>query len=360
MSASPSMNSPTASPTFSFTGALPLLPLPMSIHKAKVSVKLDEKKENFLVWRLLVESVIKGHRLHMFLTDSAIGYNAGSNNDGFDEKDQILRSWILSTLSESMLKRVIGCTNSKQLWERIHNFFKNQARAKARQYQYELNNMTKKDTESISEYLLRIKILIDSLEFAGRSVNFQEQVDVILGGLPEEYDTAVTLINNESLSSAPCSLDEIEYVLLVREVWIEEKNKVKNNKESDETGRQSQLNLNGDIFSGQQPIPPLPSTNSFLQQYLPNAAAASASNSGYSPAAWTSPPTLSSYHAALMNTMRPPNPMTMSHHSPHPQPQPQSPQYPAPPPLPPSYSSALPIPNPTTEFGFYDRFLVPQ
>jgi hypothetical protein len=50
--------------------------------------------------------------------------------------------------------------------------------------------------------------------------------------------------------------------------------------------------------------------------------------------------------------------MTMSHHSPHPQP--QSPQYPAPPPLPPSYSSALPIPNQTTEFGFYDRFLVPQ
>jgi hypothetical protein len=85
MSASPSMNSPTASPTFSFTGALPLLPLPMSIYKAKVSVKLDEKKENFLVWRLLVESVIKGHRLHMFLTDSAIGYNAGSNNDGFDQ-----------------------------------------------------------------------------------------------------------------------------------------------------------------------------------------------------------------------------------------------------------------------------------
>jgi hypothetical protein len=189
-------------------------------------------------------------------------------------------------------------------------------------------------------------------------VNFQEQVDVILGGLPEEYDTAVTLINNESLSSAPCSLDEIEYVLLVREVWIEEKNKVKNNKESDETGR-SQLNLNGDIFSGQQPIPPLPSTNSFLQQYQPNAAAdAAASNNRYSPPAWTSPQTLSSHNAALMNNMRPPNPMTMSHHSPHPQP--QSSQYPVPPPLPSSYSSALPIPNQTTELGFYDRWLVPQ
>ncbi|PNX95245.1 retrovirus-related Pol polyprotein from transposon TNT 1-94 [Trifolium pratense] len=350
MSSSPrNKNSPTASPTFSFT-ALPLLPQPMSIIKAKVSVKLDEEKENFLIWRLLVEPVIKGHRLHMFLTDSAIGHNAGSNNDGFNEKDQILLSWILSTLSESILKRVIGCNNSKQLWETLHNFFKNRARAKARQYASELNNIMKKETESISEYLLRIKVLIDSLDFAGRSVNLQEHANVILGGLPKEYDAAVALINSELLSAAAFSVDDIEYILLA----IEKKNKVQNNKESDESNRQSQLSLNGGIFSGQQPIPQLPSANSFLQQYLPNVAAsasAAASNSQYSPPVWTSPQTLSSYHAALMNMM-PPNPMTMSPHSP----QPQLPQYP----LPPSYSSALPFPNQTTELGLYDRCLVPQ
>ncbi|GAU45096.1 hypothetical protein TSUD_85820 [Trifolium subterraneum] len=216
----------------------------------------------------------------------------------------------------------------------------------------------KKDTESISEYLLRIKILIDSLDFAERSVNLKEHVNAILGGLPKEYNAAVALINSESLSAAPFSVDDIEYVLLASEVWIEKKNKVQNNKESDESDCQS---LNGDIFSGPQPIPQMPSTNSFLQQYLPNVAAsasavAAASNSQYSPPVWNSPRTLSSYHVALMNNMRSPNPMTMSSHSP----QPQSPQYPRPPPLPPSYSPALPIPNQITELGLYDRCLVPQ
>ncbi|PNX62244.1 retrovirus-related Pol polyprotein from transposon TNT 1-94 [Trifolium pratense] len=188
-----------------------------------------------------------------------------------------------------MLKRVIGCTNSKQLWEKLHTFFKNRARAKVRKYQSELRNIKKKDTESISEYLLRIKILIDSLDFAGRSVNFQEHINVILGGLPEEYYADVTLINNKSLSTAPCSIEEIEYILLVREVWIEEKKKVQNNNESDVSDPQS---LNGNIYSGQQPISSLPLTNSFLQQYPPNAAllaAAAASDSRYSPLAWTSP-----------------------------------------------------------------------
>ncbi|MCI03005.1 retrovirus-related Pol polyprotein from transposon TNT 1-94 [Trifolium medium] len=118
---------PRESTNFSF----PMLPPPpTSIYKAKVSVKLDAEKENFLIWRQLVEPVIKSHRLHMFLTRSAIRRNAGSSNNDFEEKDQILFSWILSTLSESMLARVIGCTNSKQLWEKLHNFFKNRARAK--------------------------------------------------------------------------------------------------------------------------------------------------------------------------------------------------------------------------------------
>jgi hypothetical protein len=302
----------------------------MSIYKAEVSIKLDE--ENFLIWCLQVEPVIKGYGIHMFLTDSAIGQNAGSNNGGLEERDQILLSWILSTLSESMLKRVIGCTNSKQLWEKLHTYFKNRARAKVRKYQSELKSIKKKDTESILEYLLRIKILIDSLDFAGRPVNLQEHVDVILEGLPEEYDAAVMLINNKP----PSSVDEIEYILLVCEVWIEEKKKkVQNNNESDESDRQS---LNGNIYSGQQPIPPLPLTNSFLQQYPPNAAllaaAAAASDSQYLPPAWTSPPTFCSYHASHINNMRPSNSMTMPPHLPHPQPHPPQP------PLPPSYSSA--------------------
>ncbi|PNX64669.1 hypothetical protein L195_g054136, partial [Trifolium pratense] len=57
-----------------------------------------------------------------------------------------------------------------------------------------------------------------------KSVNLQEHVNVILGGLPKEYDAAVALINSELLSAAPFSVDDIEYVLLAKEVWIEKKN----------------------------------------------------------------------------------------------------------------------------------------
>jgi histone deacetylase 1/2 len=294
MPSSPSKlrKNPRGSTNFSF----PMLPPPpVSIYKAKVSVKLDEEKDNFLIWRQLVEPVIKSHRLHMFLTRSAIRRNAGASNNDFDEKDQILFSWILSTLSESMLARVIGCTNSKQLWEKLHNFFKNRARAKVTRYQSELKNIKKKDTESILEYLLRIKILIDYLDFAERPVNLQEHIDAILEGLPEteEYEPFVTLINNRS-QSVPCTVQQIEFMLLLHEIRIEVK-KVQNNNESDEYAHQSQLSFNRDIFSGPQPINP--------------SNADAASNIQYSPPVWTSPLTHSSFHVPM--NMRPP--MTMSH-----------------------------------------------
>jgi histone deacetylase 1/2 len=295
MPSSPSKlrKNPRGSTNFSF----PMLPPPpVSIYKAKVSVKLDEEKDNFLIWRQLVEPVIKSHRLHMFLTRSAIRRNAGASNNDFDEKDQILFSWILSTLSESMLARVIGCANSKQLWEKLHNFFKNRARAKVTRYQSELKNIKKKDTESILEYLLRIKILIDYLDFAERPVNLQEHIDAILEGLPEteEYEPFVTLINDRS-QSVPCTVQQIEFMLLLHEIRIEVK-KVQINNESDEYARQSQLTFNRDIVSGPQPI-------------NPSSAAAAASNIQYSPPVWTSPHTHSSFHVPM--NMRPP--MTMSH-----------------------------------------------
>jgi len=308
----------------------------MSIYKAKLSIKLDE--ENFLIWRLLVEPVIKGHRLHKFLTDSLMSPNAGSVNGDWDETDQILFSWILSTLSESMLRRVIGCKTSKQLWDELHDFFKTRARAKVGRYRSELGSITKKSTESVSEYLLRIKILIDSLDFAERPVNLQEHIDAILEGLPKEYEPSVKCINARSVIT-PCTVQEIEYMLLVCEAWIEEKSKVQNNK-SDEFDLQSPLSYNGDNILG--PPPPIPlqsSMNSFLQrlQHI-NPSNSAAVSTRFLPPAWTSPPTLSGFHAPM--NMRPP--ITMP---PHPQP--------PLPPLSPSNSTASAIPNQTTDLSFY-------
>lgn len=156
-----------------------------------------QNQETFLIRRRSFKPVIKGHRLARFLSaDSVNGGNSDSMDDDF---------WLYSTLSVSILTQ----------------FQFLPVRAKARQYRSETMNLTKNSTESISEYLFRIKILVDSLAVAERPVKLQEHVDAILLGLPEEYEGVVIFIYAMSMGD-PFTVEQIEYLLWVYEAWIDE------------------------------------------------------------------------------------------------------------------------------------------
>ena len=60
----------------------------------------------------------------------------------------------------------------------------------------ELRN-TRKGERSIGEFLTRIKTIVDSLLAIGQTVSVQEQIDVILEGLPSEYESLVTAISSK-------------------------------------------------------------------------------------------------------------------------------------------------------------------
>lgn len=143
-----------------------------------LSIKLDEK--NYLLWNQQVEAVIIVHKLHRYVINPLIPMKYASEFDRemdlvTDEyqrwlvQDQMLFTWILSSLSEPILPRVIGCKHSWQLWGTIHKYFHSLMKAKVRQLRSEMKN-TKKGSRSISEYVLQIKCIADSLIASGESV----------------------------------------------------------------------------------------------------------------------------------------------------------------------------------------------
>lgn len=77
-------------------------------------------------------------------------------------QDQWLMTWLQSTLSPSILSRVLGCVHSYELWERILAHFQKLTCAKARQLRAELRSTTLED-KSVDDYLVRIKALVDAL-----------------------------------------------------------------------------------------------------------------------------------------------------------------------------------------------------
>nr|KYP37941.1 hypothetical protein KK1_040830 [Cajanus cajan] len=225
MANEPPSSSSTAPPHFQ---AAPVKPSssPSLTFAHTISEKLDTK--NYLLGCQQVEPVIKGHRLHHFLVNPQIlpKFLTVSNKDenrvskeylAWEQQDQLLLSWLQSSMSKDMLARVIGCKSSFQIWDKIHAYFHAHTNAKARQLHSDLRSTTL-DNCTISDYLLRIQSLVDSLTAIGDSVSSKEHLDIVLEGLPGEYESTVSLISSRF---DVLSIEEVETLLLAHEFRLE-------------------------------------------------------------------------------------------------------------------------------------------
>jgi histone deacetylase 1/2 len=124
-----------------------------------LTIKLDEK--NFLLWNQQVTGVITAHNLHRFVVNPEIPLQYASVADRLDGKssdeyqkllfkDQSLFTWLLSTISDSVLPRVLDCKHSYEVWEKIHKYFNSVLKSRARQLRSELKN-TKKLARSVND-----------------------------------------------------------------------------------------------------------------------------------------------------------------------------------------------------------------
>jgi len=125
-------------------------------------------------------------------------------------------SWLQSMTSSEVLPRLISCKSSWHLWDKLHSHFQSIFCAKKKQLRNDLRNISL-DNCSISEYL-RIQTLIDSLSSIGEFFPGSEHVDIILDGLPDEFESLVALI---SCRFELLSVDEVE-TLLAHETRIDQ------------------------------------------------------------------------------------------------------------------------------------------
>lgn len=108
-------------------------------------------------------------------------------------QDQALFTWLLSTISESVFPRVLACKHAYEVWDKVHKHFNSQMKACAHQLRSELKT-NKKDSRSISEYVLRIRTIVDSLMAVGDPILNRDQIDAILQGLSKAYNSFIMMV----------------------------------------------------------------------------------------------------------------------------------------------------------------------
>ncbi|KAK6151475.1 hypothetical protein DH2020_014110 [Rehmannia glutinosa] len=191
-----------------------------------ITVKLNDT--NYLVWRQQVFAAARGYGLDGFLIGkhatppefitSAAGMK--TTNPAYAtwmRQDQVLASWLLSSLSENVLISTVGLTSSKEIWECLEIGFASQSRARIMQYRLQLQTL-KKGNLSMREYLNKVKVCCDTLAAAEQKVTEEDQVLHILSGLGNDYDSVMVSITSRV---EPCSLREVSAILLSFEGRLE-------------------------------------------------------------------------------------------------------------------------------------------
>ena len=158
-----------------------------------------------MLWKFQVETAIKGYGLEEYVLGTIVKPPQTINENGkvvqnqdyqaFQRQDSIISSWLLSTISATLLPQLIGCKSSYEIWATIEQNFSRQCTARVMYHKRKLQNI-KKEELPMREYLSRIKMLCDQLSSTGHTISDLDQILYILSGLDEEYESVIAVITS--------------------------------------------------------------------------------------------------------------------------------------------------------------------
>ncbi|KAF7824348.1 Retrovirus-related Pol polyprotein from transposon TNT 1-94 [Senna tora] len=193
-------------PQSSSTSSIPLIEKEKNVitFNHNLSVKLDDK--NYLLWRQQILAALEGHDLEKYVTGSRFvppKFDTEGDRDAgklslnylkWKKQDKVILSWLLGSMTESMLTHVNECEHSYEAWNIMIEQFGINTKARVHLYRTELRGI-KKGTKTMSEFLLKIKAIAGALRAIGSPISEHEHMQYILEGLPPEYESFVTSAN---------------------------------------------------------------------------------------------------------------------------------------------------------------------
>ncbi|XP_020424443.1 uncharacterized protein LOC109950306 [Prunus persica] len=111
------------------------------------------------------------------------------------QQDQLIVSYITSTLSESILSLTVGYTSALDLWECLQHHFFQSSMASESALRFQLMDL-QKGSQPIDSYLRHAKSLADSLDVINEPVSSKELITSVLQSLGHDYKMLVTAILN--------------------------------------------------------------------------------------------------------------------------------------------------------------------
>uniref|UniRef100_A0A803NZ12 Integrase catalytic domain-containing protein n=1 Tax=Cannabis sativa TaxID=3483 RepID=A0A803NZ12_CANSA len=175
------------------------------------SLKLD--KNNFTLWKTMVSTIVRGHRLDGFLNGTKPCplefFPTGKNEEGVEMiavnpefehwiiNDQLLMGWLYNSMTETIATEVMGSTTAAELWRALENLYGAYFKAKMDDTRT-LIQTHRKGSSTMGDYLRQKKCWADSLALAGDPYPESHLISNVLSSLGAEYLTIIVQIEARS------------------------------------------------------------------------------------------------------------------------------------------------------------------
>jgi hypothetical protein len=166
-----------------------------------VSIKLDET--NYLAWTAQFIPILKSHNLLGFIDSSNlcpamfVGDNAAKNkfvnpaHTNWQSRDQLLLSWIISSISPALVASLYGLDSSFLAWQSRAARFASQSKSHISHLKHQLQNL-QQGSLTCASYLAETKFLADQLFAIGKLVDDDDLISFIIGGLNHTFTQFIT------------------------------------------------------------------------------------------------------------------------------------------------------------------------
>lgn len=194
------------------------------------SLSLKLTRSNYNYWRPQILATARTHGLddlllgqieapEKYLQSSSELSSLQINPSYLDwiKRDQLLVSWLLSSVSEAMLGHVARCSSAAEIWNILENLFQNHSKARILQLRSQLHTQ-KKGTLSIDEYMLKMQEIADNLIAAGQKISDDDLIMNILEGVGAEFDVVVV---NLTSRTDQFTIPEVHFALKTHEIRLQ-------------------------------------------------------------------------------------------------------------------------------------------
>jgi glutathionylspermidine synthase len=107
--------------------------------------------------------------------------------------EQQVLGFLITSMSKEVMGQVSSYTTPQEVWNMLEQTYAVQSRARTVNTRIALA-MTRKGNLSISEYVTKVKALVDEMASARKPIDEEELVSYILAGLDEEYNPVVSAL----------------------------------------------------------------------------------------------------------------------------------------------------------------------